>query len=112
MGLTAVGLTAVGWGRVTRLTPKPLCLLGVASPPAQGITHVDMMSIDTENSEVAVLQGLDFSAVTVDVFVIEDAYASGVRNGTPGSRPRIPLLFLLIRRSHSISFTRAQGVRL
>lgn len=44
---------------------------------AQGITHVDMMSIDTENSEVAVLQGLDFSAVTVDVFVIEDAYASG-----------------------------------
>jgi hypothetical protein len=79
--LGGVGLTAVGWGRVTRLTPKPLCLLGLASPPAQGITHVDMMSIDTENSEVAVLQGLDFSAVTVDVFVIEDAYASGVRSG-------------------------------
>jgi hypothetical protein len=60
----------------TRPFPHP------ASP--QGITHVDVMSIDTENSEVPVLQGLDFDAVTVDVFVIEDPYATGVRRPAEG----------------------------
>jgi hypothetical protein len=42
---------------------------------ARNITRVDVLSIDTENSELAVLQGLDLGIITIDVAVVEDAYA-------------------------------------
>lgn len=40
----------------------------------QGITHVDFMSVDTEGSELQVLEGIDFDAVTIDVLSVEDNY--------------------------------------
>ena len=41
-----------------------------------GITRVDFISIDTEGSELQVVQGIDFDAVFVDVLVIELNYFS------------------------------------
>lgn len=37
----------------------------------KGITHVDFFSLDVEGSEFIVLKTMDFTATTVDVFVIE-----------------------------------------
>jgi len=38
------------------------------------ITHVDFCSIDTEGSELEVIKSIDFSTVTIDIFLIEDNY--------------------------------------
>lgn len=43
---------------------------------AQGIEFVDLLTIDTENSELLVLEGIDFAKVYVDVIVVEQLYAS------------------------------------
>lgn len=51
-------------------------LASLLSHPEVGVDHVDVLSVDTENSELAVLQGMDFGAVTVDIIVVEDAYAT------------------------------------
>ena len=37
----------------------------------QGIYHVDFVSLDVEGHELQVLQGLDFSRFTIDIFVVE-----------------------------------------
>jgi FkbM family methyltransferase len=39
-----------------------------------GVDHVDYMSIDTEGSEMAVLQGIDFNKVTIDAIEVEVNY--------------------------------------
>jgi FkbM family methyltransferase len=39
-----------------------------------GVTHVDVLSVDTENSEAQVLRGMDFAEVYVDVVVVEASY--------------------------------------
>lgn len=36
------------------------------------IQHISLLSIDTEGTELDVLQGIDFSAITVDLILIED----------------------------------------
>ncbi len=45
-------------------------LASLLSHPEVGVDHVDVLSVDTENSELAVLQGMDFGAVTVDIIVV------------------------------------------
>jgi len=39
---------------------------------SRGISHIDFMSIDVEGSELSVLLGIDFSAITIDVIAIEN----------------------------------------
>ena len=39
-----------------------------------GLHHVDLCSIDVEGAELHVLTGIDFAAVTIDVFVLENPY--------------------------------------
>jgi FkbM family methyltransferase len=38
------------------------------------ITRVDLLSVDTENSELQVLSGIDYDRVFVDVVLVEEAY--------------------------------------
>lgn len=38
----------------------------------QGWRHVDFVSIDTEGNELNVLKGIDFSKVTIQLFLIEE----------------------------------------
>jgi FkbM family methyltransferase len=40
----------------------------------EGITHVDFLSVDTEGSELQVLEGIDFDAVTIDILTVEENY--------------------------------------
>jgi FkbM family methyltransferase len=37
-----------------------------------GISHIDYFSLDVEGAELAVLRGIDFARLTVDLFTIED----------------------------------------
>lgn len=46
----------------------------------RNITYVDFMSIDVEGSELGVLEGIDFSAVTIHVIVIENDKGGGKEN--------------------------------
>lgn len=42
-----------------------------------GISRVDVLTIDTEGSEMAVLQGIDFDRTRVSVVIVERNYESG-----------------------------------
>lgn len=65
----------------TAFTEVPTVTLAslLAHPPTR-LDHVDVLSVDTENSELAVLQGLDFDAVTVDIVVVRET-GRGVGGG-------------------------------
>lgn len=39
-----------------------------------GIQHVDFLSLDTEGSELEILQSIDFSKVTIDVITVENNF--------------------------------------
>jgi FkbM family methyltransferase len=41
---------------------------------AYGITHIDLLKLDTEGSEIAILNSIDFKRYTVNVICIEDNY--------------------------------------
>lgn len=41
---------------------------------AYGITHIDILSLDTEGSEHAILKSIDFDRFSIDVICIEDNY--------------------------------------
>lgn len=40
------------------------------------VSHVDMCSIDTEGSELVILESIDFARFSFDVFVVENPYGS------------------------------------
>lgn len=42
----------------------------------QRVSHIDFLSIDTEGSELAILETVDFKKVKIDVIAIEDNYNS------------------------------------
>jgi len=39
-------------------------------------THIDLLSIDTEGSELEILKSIDFNALTIDVILVENNYQS------------------------------------
>lgn len=43
---------------------------------ANNINHVDLLSIDTEGSELEILKSIDFSKVTIDIIMVENNYRS------------------------------------
>ncbi|MDN3506587.1 MAG: FkbM family methyltransferase [Simkaniaceae bacterium] len=42
---------------------------------AEGIDHVDFLSLDTEGGELQILQSIDFDQVQIDVITVENNYA-------------------------------------
>ena len=46
----------------------------VTGTPFESATEIDFISIDTEGTELDVLKGLDFSAYSVKLFVVENNY--------------------------------------
>lgn len=62
-----------GFRRIINVEMKPIQSL----LDAHGFNHVDLLSIDTEGSELSVLRGLDFESTRVSVIVIERNYESG-----------------------------------
>ncbi len=44
------------------------------------ITHIDVLSIDTEGSELEILKSIDFEKISIDIILVENNY------GTPGMR--------------------------
>ena len=52
---------------------------------ARGMTHIDLLSIDTEGAELQVLQGIDWDRVHISVIILEmlnpaDAHAARVKS--------------------------------
>jgi len=74
--------------------------------PKHCITHVDFCNIDTEGSELEVIESINFDTTIIDVFLIEDNYGDiQVKNAleklgyTLVSRVGIDNVFLLNKRS-------------
>lgn len=61
-------------GTITDVTVPSVLLRDVLRDA--GITHVDLISVDTEGSELQVFQGMDFDEVFVDVVLVELNYHS------------------------------------
>jgi hypothetical protein len=59
-----------GEATVTKVQCKPLSLI----LSENDITHVDYLSIDTEGSEVKILESIDFSAVDIKLIGVEVNY--------------------------------------
>lgn len=56
------------------------CLPLAAVLERAGVRHVDFMVLDTEGSELSVLESIDFSQVTFDVIVVETETLHGFRS--------------------------------
>ena len=47
---------------------------------AHNIVHIDLLSIDTEGSELEILRSIDFKKIYIDIIIVENNYQiSGIR---------------------------------
>ena len=56
----------------TYKTINMTCTTGARVFAEAGLTHVDWLSLDAEGHELAILQGIDWTAVTIDIITYED----------------------------------------
>ena len=58
-------------GRLPPLVVKMTCSTGAQIFAAASLTHIDYLDLDAEGHELAILKGIDWAKVTIDIILVE-----------------------------------------